>query len=370
MNPDVDYMIRACELAWEGRGKTSPNPMVGALIVKNGRIIAEGWHRRCGGPHAEIIALKNAGSAARGATLYVTLEPCAHSGRTPPCVDAVVASGIRQVVIGMTDPNPLTNGKSVRKLRRAGIRVRTGVLEKEIRAMNEAFVTYIKRRKPFVVAKTAQTIDGRIASRSGDSKWISSAEARAHTRGLRAYFDAILVGIGTVLKDDPGLNPTHRLKRFRKVVVDSRLRIPPNAKLFRKTAPEDCIIATTARASRRKVDILRQRGVTVAVCPSRSGRVDLAWLMRYLAEQEISHLLIEGGGSVIGSALKARLVDKMMIVIAARVTGDEKAKPSVQGLSAPRVGDFLKLRDYSVKQIGGDLVIEGAVDYPPVRKRT
>jgi diaminohydroxyphosphoribosylaminopyrimidine deaminase/5-amino-6-(5-phosphoribosylamino)uracil reductase len=214
-------MRKAMILAQRGLGLTSPNPMVGALLVKNGKIIAQGWHRRCGGDHAEIVALKKAGAKARGCRLYVTLEPCSHYGRTPPCVQQIIAAGIREVYVGMIDPNPLNNGKSIRLLKKAGVKVEVGFLPEKLQRLNEAFVKYITTRMPFVTAKCAQTLDGKIAASSGHSQWITSARTRDHAHKLRSQFDAILVGVNTVLQDNPRLNAAARSKRLKKIILDS-----------------------------------------------------------------------------------------------------------------------------------------------------
>lgn len=359
---DLDWMTRAWQLALKGKGRTSPNPLVGAVIVKNGQLIAEGWHARCGGPHAEIVALKKAGPRAAGAVLYVTLEPCRHFGRTPPCLDAIIAAGIKRAVVGMKDPNPAMNGRSLVKLRRAGIAVTCGILEDELFKMNEAFIKYIKFHRPLVVAKSAQTLDGKIAVFSGRSRWITSSPTRQWARQRRNEFDGILVGIETVLKDDPRLNPADRTKSWKKVVVDSRLRIPLNARLFRATSPQDCLIATTRAYSLSKYRQLLKKNVTVIVCPQRGKRVDLGWLMEELARREITSVLIEGGAHVIGSALAQKLVDRMHIYVAPWIMGDERALGAVAGLDDGHTGK-VALKDIQIQKIGKDILIEGSVQY-------
>ncbi len=356
----VDYMKRALALASKGRGAASPNPMVGAVLVKNGRIIAEGYHARCGGNHAEVVALKKAGDKARGATLYVTLEPCAHYGRTPPCVKRIIESGIKKVVVGMKDPNPLMNGKSIEILKKFGIAVESGILEDELQQMNEVFVKYITRRMPFVVAKTAQTIDGKIATANGQSQWITSQASRDFAHELRNDFDAILVGINTVLNDDPFLNATRKSKRIKKVVLDSYLKTPLNANIFKNTKPEDVIIAVTANAPEKKIRALSKKA-TVLKATKKGSRVDLKWLFKELAKQEISSILIEGGAQVLGSALKNGLVDKMAIWIAPKILGDESAKSSVAGLKASHVDQSVRLENLSVGKSGKDIFIQAYV---------
>jgi len=355
----LTYMKLAQELALKGKTTVSPNPMVGAVIVKNGKIIAQGFHHHRGGPHAEVIAMQKTKTNLSGATMYVTLEPCFHYGCTPPCVDAVIKSGINNVVIGMKDPNRLTNGKSIAKLRRAGIKVQSGILEQELCQMNEAFVKYITKEMPFVVAKTAQTLDGKIATQSGESKWITSDITRKYSHDLRNEFDAIMVGINTVLKDDPRLNAPK--KRLKKVILDSSLQIPLKAKLFRESLPGNCFIATTNAADKKKLSLLEKRGVNVIVCPIKNKQVDLKWLMKELANREIAKILIEGGGKVIGSALKDKLVDKMMIYIAPKIMGEQNALSAIDGLKALRLKQAVGLRGIEVSAIGEDFLIEGYI---------
>lgn len=356
----IDYMTRAIRLASKGRGTTSPNPMVGCVIVKNGKVIAEGYHARCGGDHAEVIALKKAGEKARGATLYVTLEPCAHYGRTPPCVKRIIDCGIKKVIVGMKDPNPLMNGKSVAILRKFGIAVEVGVLEHELRQLNEVFLKYIIQRMPFVVAKTAQTLDGKIATARGQSKWITSQASRDFAHELRNNFDAILVGINTVLNDNPFLNAAKQSKRIKKIVLDSYLKTPLNANIFKKTESEDIIIVTTANASDKRIRALSSKA-RVITTPKKGSRIDLKWLFKELAKQEISSILIEGGATVVGNALKNGLVDKMFVFIAPKILGDASARNSVIGFKASHVDDAVRLKDLSVGATGGDLFIQGYV---------
>ena len=358
---DKVFMTRAWELALKGKGKTSPNPMVGAVVVRGNKIVGEGWHKKCGGPHAEIFALQQAGQRAKGATLYVTLEPCAHFGRTPPCVDKIIASGVKEVVIGIKDPNPLMNGKSIKKLQRAGIKIRVGLLAEDLQRMNESFLKYITIRRPFVVAKIAQTLDGKIATATGESQWITSAPAREFTHHLRNEFDAILVGINTVLKDDPRLNAPS--KRLKKIIVDSQLRLPVKAKLLAGVKPGDCIVAATAKSNLSKRKRLERKGIAVLVCPQKAGKVDLSYLLKELAKQEITSVLIEGGAQVIGNALKAKVVDKLHVLIAPKIMGDQRALTSVQGLNIQRLQDVVRLKNTTLTFLGEDILIDGYVVY-------
>lgn len=357
------YMQQAYEQAMKGKCFTSPNPMVGAVVVKGNKVIASGYHARCGGDHAEVVALKKAGKKSKGSILYVTLEPCAHHGRTPPCIDRIIKSGIAKVVIGMKDPNPLMNGKSVVLLRRAGIQVEVGCLTKELEKLNEAFIKYIQERVPFVTAKIAQTLDGKIATATGESKWITGESTREFARRRRDEYDAIMIGANTVISDDPGLNPHKKNKRLRKIVVDSLLKTSLKAKLFDRVNPSDVIIATTKNAKTSKVKSFLNKGVTVLVAPlaEPSGRVPLSWLMRELGRMEIASLLIEGGGQLIGSALKTGVVDKMSIYMAPKIMGDQEAITSVAGLNMRSVHNLVRLKVIVIKQLGEDFLLEGYV---------
>lgn len=365
---DTVYMKKALELALKAKGQTSPNPLVGAIVVRDGKIIGEGWHQYCGKEHAEAIALKKAGPKARGAKLYVTLEPCSHFGRTPPCVDKIIATGIKEVTIGMIDPNPVNNGTSIQKLKRAGIRVKTGFLEKELKKANESFIKYITQKLPFVVAKCAQTLDGKIATRTGESKWITSKETRTYSHRLRSEFDGILVGINTVLKDNPFLNAPKKIKPIKKIILDSHLRLPFSANLFKNTNPSNIVFATTKTASQSKFNQLKKKGVSLIVCPRVSGgekRIELRFLFEELARREITSILIEGGACTIGAALKEGLVDKFLIFVAPKIMGDQNALSSIQGLETNRIDRLIKLRDISVKQISEDILIEGYTNFRP-----
>ena len=341
-------MNLAFDLALNGWGKVSPNPMVGAVVVKSGKVIAEGWHAYYGGPHAEAMAIAQAGKKAQGADLYVTLEPCSHFGRTPPCTDAIIKAKIKRVFVGVKDPNPLMRGKSLNILRKAGIQVEIGFLEQELTRLNESFNKFIATGLPFVTAKTAQTLDGKIATLSGQSKWITSEESRNYARDLRFGFDAILVGVNTVLNDDPGLNAPG--KAIKKIILDARLRTPANAKIFKDTKPEDVLIFTSVKTKNKlKADIIQ--------APAQNGRIDLKWVMNYLGQKKISNVLIEGGGQVIGNALKVGIVDKMMIYVAPKMMGE--GLEAVCGLGISKLNQIKQLKDVSVGKIGNDILSEG-----------
>jgi len=357
---DEDYMQRALELAAKGIGRTNPNPAVGCVIVKKGVIIGEGWHRVCGGPHAEIFALRQAGAEARGAQMYVTLEPCAHQGRTGPCVDQIIAYGVARVVIAMIDPNPSVAGRSVRKMRRAGIQVSTGCLKKEAQRLNEWFVKWITRTIPLVTLKTAQTLDGKIASATGHAEWITSSEARYYTHRQRNRFDAIVVGIQTVLADNPRLDPSVDPKPWTKVVLDSRLRLPLTARLLRDSR---VIVAATARAPRSRIRRLEAKGVEVFICPSVQGRVSIRAVLKELGRRGITNVLVEGGATVCGAMLKAGEADRMLVVISPKILGDQQAVSAVQGLNIHNVNRAVRLDIEEVRQAGGDWIFEGTIVY-------
>lgn len=358
---DIEYMKKALGLALKARGKTSPNPIVGAVVVKSGRIIGEGFHRRRGADHAEVVALKNAGKNASGGQLYVTLEPCFHYGRTPPCVDRIIESGIHEVIISMKDPNPLTNGKSINKLKKAGIKVRCGIMRGEAEKINEVFIKYVTCKMPFVVTKSAQSIDGKIATVTGQSKWITSEKTRLYARRMRDEFDAILVGINTILKDNPGLNGSRKTKRIKKIILDSSLRIPLKAGIFYETEPSDCFVATTSKAPASKIKFLRNKGINVLVCPKKGKRIHLKWLYKELAKMGIMSILIEGGSLVIGSALREGLVDKMIFYIAPMIIGSQDALSSISSQSILNISKAVRLKDLSLSKINEEILITGYV---------
>ena len=347
MNNDFIYMNRAWELALQGWGRTSPNPMVGAVLVKSGKIIAEGYHHFCGGDHAEIDAIKKAGTKSRGSTLYVTLEPCGHMGRTPPCTQAILKAGIEKVVVGALDPNRLNNGKSLKFLKQQGIEVESGLLADELTHLNEAFNCWIATGLPFVTAKIAQTIDGKIATLDGESKWITSSFARDYAHRLRFGFDAIMVGINTVVRDNPQLK-TLPAKRIKKIILDTHGRIPPRAKLFEGTLSED-VFVFSANPVKIKAQVIKT--------PLVRGKIDLKWVLKFLGEREITSILIEGGSSVVGDALARNLVDKMMIYMAPKIMGE--GLQSVSGLKIKALGDVLHLKEMSFDKIGEDILIQG-----------
>lgn len=363
---DKGYMKMALELAARARGRTSPNPMVGAVVVKEGKVIGRGYHLKAGTPHAEIHALNEAGEAARGAVLYVTLEPCCHYGRTGPCTDAIIKAGVSRVVTAMTDPNPLVAGKGLRMLRSAGIEVSAGVMEVEALELNEVFIKYITTGRPFVVAKAAVSLDGKIATRSGKSKWITGERARAYGHQLRDWYDAIMVGIGTVLADNPSL--TTRLpggggRDPVRIIVDSRASIPINAMVLKQQSEAPTLIAATSGVPPERVDALRGSGVEVLVV-NEGTQVDLGELMRLLGERGITSLLIEGGATLHGSAFSSQIVDKVAWFIAPKIIGGREAPGPVAGTGADSPSDAAALERVKVSRLGPDILVEGYLKYP------
>ncbi len=360
---EEEYMRMALRLARRGLGWTSPNPMVGAVLVKDDRVIGRGYHRRFGGNHAEVNAFQSASTDPAGATLYVTLEPCCHYGKTPPCVDAIISNRLKRVVIGTLDPNPQVNGKSVKLLNEHGIETRVGMLEPECRELNEAHFKYMTTGRPLVTLKFAQSLDGRIATARGDSRWISSEEFRKRAHRLRASNDAILVGINTVLADNPQL--TVRLVRGRnptRVVLDSRLRIPLDSEIVRTRHEAPVLITTTAQADREKATQLDELGIeTLVVPPDKSGGLDLKHLLQALGERNISSLLVEGGSKVITSFLRQKLADKVVVAIAPKILG--RGLDAVAELDIVRLSQALPLTFQKISRAGSDIVIEARVNY-------
>lgn len=360
---DDQYMRTALALAARGRGRTSPNPMVGAVVVKNGEIIGQGYHQKAGTPHAEIHALREAAAAARGATLYVTLEPCTHYGRTPPCTDAIIRAGIKHVVIAARDCNPIVAGRGIEALQSAGITTTVGVGEDEAHRLNEVFNKFITAAKPFVVLKCAMSLDGKIATRTGHSQWITGIESRQYGHRLRDRYDAIMVGIGTVLADDPLL--TTRLaqgegKNPVRIIVDSQARTPLTSKVLTDlSAPT--YIAVSTEADAHKVKALQAAGATVLTTASGDGRVDLDSLMDELAKRQITSVLVEGGPSLTASVLEKNLADKVHFFIAPILIGGHAAPGPVGGQGIARLQEAVGLEKIFAEQLGHDLHIEAYV---------
>jgi diaminohydroxyphosphoribosylaminopyrimidine deaminase/5-amino-6-(5-phosphoribosylamino)uracil reductase len=352
-------MRRALHLAEKGRGRTSPNPMVGAVLVKRGKVIGEAYHARAGEPHAEIVAIEKAGERAKGSTLYLNLEPCTHYGKTPPCAPAVIEAGVAKVIIGMEDPNPLVKGRGVVRLKQAGLDVRVGILEKECTRLNEAFCKYMVQHEPFVILKVAATLDGKLATRNGESQWITGETSRRFVHRLRDQVDGVVVGIGTVLKDDPKL--TARVRGGRdpyRIVFDSQLRIPENAKMV-DLSPSKTIVATTEMASRDKIEQLQKKGVRILIFDSKSGKVDLKSALLKLGEMGMMSLLLEGGSQLSGSFLDQRLIDKILLFLSPKLIGDPEAPGIFGGLGVAHLKEAIPLRDLKVRKIGDDILVEG-----------
>lgn len=355
-------MRRVLKLAALGAGQASPNPLVGAVLVRNGRIVGEGFHTYAEKKHAEVHALEQAGARARGATLYVNLEPCSHQGRTPPCAEAVVRAGVRRVVAAMEDPNPLVAGQGFAGLRRAGVTVDVGLQQEPARHLNEAFIKHITRREPFVLLKVALSLDGKIATRRGHSHWITSERARAYGQKLRWAYDAILVGVNTILADNPEL--TMRLNRPKrrpliKVIVDSRLRTPPGARVLRPADGGEVLIFTTRAAPAKRRIALERAGATVLVTVSYKGRVDLRAVCRHLGDRAVNSLLVEGGSTVHWSALSQGIVDKALFILAPMIIGGRQAVPAVGGEGFARLPDCPRLTSVRTFRLGSDLAVEG-----------
>lgn len=355
-------MWAALDLARRGRGTTSPNPMVGAVVVRDGEIVGTGYHQAAGAPHAEVAALRKAGAKAGGAVLYVNLEPCAHQGRTPPCVDAIIDAGIGKVVAAMEDPNPLVAGKGFQRLEAAGVGVKCGVLREKALRLNEVYVKFITSGCPFVIVKSAVTADGKTATREGRSRWISGEKARSFVHRLRHNSDAVAVGIETVLRDDPRL--TARLEGGGgrdplRVIVDSRARLPIDAQVINSSSRAAVLLATTAAAPPDKLRALEEKGVEVLPLPQREGRVDLAALMRKLGERGVCQLLVEGGGNLNYGLLEAGLVDKLMLFIAPLIIGGRESPTSFDGRGVAGLDEAWRLQDLEIKQYNGDLLLIG-----------
>jgi diaminohydroxyphosphoribosylaminopyrimidine deaminase/5-amino-6-(5-phosphoribosylamino)uracil reductase len=331
--------------------------MVGAVLVRSGKVVGSGFHRIAGGDHAELVALKSAGTKAKGATLYINLEPCSHYGRTPPCSQALIRAGIKAVVAGMRDPNPLVSGKGLRQLRRAGIEVRVGVLEQECRSLNEGFIKYITRRLPFVTLKLAASLDGKIASATGDARWISSGDSRRIVHRLRNQVDALVTGVGTVLVDDPQL--TCRIPKGRnplRVILDSHLRIPLTAKLLHQPDPAKSVIITSDRSSQRKARAIESLGARVWRVKLRDGRIPWRATLRRLAAEDVLSVMIESGATTAAWALRQRAVDKILFFYAPKILGGD-GRVMIDALGIRRVRHAIRLQEMRVQKSGPDILV-------------
>lgn len=362
----IRYMQHALSLARKGTGLASPNPMVGCVLVREGQIVGEGFHQYEWRDHAEVVAIKSAGEKAQGATMYVTLEPCNHAGRTGPCTEAIIAAGIQRVVATIDDPNPKVAGRGFERLRAAGVEVLTGLMEEEARGVNEAFAKWIRKKTPLVTLKSAMTLDGQLAlpqssKRAGKKKsrtWLTSPEARAEVHRMRHASDALLTGIGTVLADDPLLTDRSgmtRRKRLLRVILDSKLRLSPRARIV-KTADDDLLVFTGAPLRSAKARALANAGVEIVAAKTRAGRIDLNAMMKELGKREILSLLLEAGSALNGAALTADVVDKVFLFYAPKLAGDTR----VPFATAVKFG-HAPLRDVRIQQFGPDFAVEGTL---------
>ena len=359
---DATYMKRALNLAARGEGWVSPNPMVGAVVVKGGQVVGRGYHRRAGLPHAEVEALAAAGEAARGADLYVTLEPCNHQGKTPPCTQAILTAGVRRVIIATRDPNPQVTGGGAEFLAARGVEVHEGLLAAEARRLNEAWLHYVKTGRPWVMAKAACSLDGKIATAGGESQWLTGVPARAWGHRLRHRADAMVVGIGTVLADDPQLTtrrPGGRGKDPIRVVLDSRLRLPLTARLLNLDSPAPTWVACTSQAPPEAIRAVKAQGARVLVLPADAGRVSLPALLEELGARQVQSLLVEGGAETLGACFDQRLVNQFYFFYAPKILGGSKAPGMVGGQGIIHLGEAHIARDLRVRRVGGDLLVSG-----------
>ena len=355
-------MEMALRLAEKARGRTSPNPLVGAVLVKDGRIVGTGFHQKAGFPHAEVEALGEAGAQARGAHLYLNLEPCSHTGRTPPCCDALIKAGIKKVTAAMEDPNPLVSGKGLEKLRRAGIEVETGLLEKEARRLNEIFIKFITTRRPFVILKSAASLDGKIALAGGHSQWITGEESRRRVHEIRDEVDAILVGVNTVLRDDPRLTARiegRETKNPARVILDSSLRLPENARALLDADKTKIFVAALKKADKEKVRRLEDRGITVLFPGEKEGEIDLFALMGLLGEREITSVLVEGGSRVNASVLSSGIADKAIFFFAPKIIGGVDSLPMFGREGVKALDQAVRLKDMEISRTGEDIMVVG-----------
>lgn len=366
MQQDEFFMKQALSLAEKGRGWTFPNPLVGAVIVKNGKVIGRGYHLKVGLPHAESEALKNAIEDVSSATLYVNIEPCCHFGRTPPCSDALIQAGIKRIVCATRDSNPFVSGKGIKALQKAGIVVSSGILEKEARELNEAFFTFHEKKRPFIALKFAASLDGKIATRYGDSKWITNKKARIFARKLRSEYQAVLVGINTILSDDPHLGVLLRGKKDPiRIILDSTLQIPLDSQVLRDT---NVIIATTKRADKNTYTALIQRGIDVLQFDE--DKVPLQHFMKELTKRKIISVLVEGGAKVHGAFFDAELVDKVCAFYAPIVIGGRQAVSAIGGEGVEKITQALRLKELTFRRFDDNWMVSGYIEIPTGGKRT
>ena len=366
---DLYYMTLALRLAAKGLGRTSPNPMVGAVVLSKDRIVGQAYHHTAGQPHAEVLALRQAGHLARGATLYVTLEPCSHlKKRTPPCVPAVIQSGVRRVVVAMPDSNPAVSGKGLAQLRRAGLSVTVGVARKDAEALNQAYSHWIVTKRPHVTLKAGMTLDGQIATARGESKWITGLQSRREVHRLRSAMDAVIVGIGTVQKDNPSLTARRSpgltalaSTQPTRIVVDGSLRIARSAKILTQQSRSKTIIATTKASLLARRRALERQGVEVLVLPGLGKRVSLKQLLTVLGSRGMTSVMVEGGGELNAAFLKSKLVNHVRLYVAPTLLGGTQSKGVIGGVSPRRLADAWKLNQVRTRVLGTDVVVEGDV---------
>ncbi len=367
---DIKFMKQAIRLAAKGLGRTSPNPAVGAIIVREGRVIASGYHKKAGQNHAEVEALSMiGGEGMAGDTIYVTLEPCNHYGRTPPCTEAILKSGINNVVIGMPDPNPSVAGGGAEFLMSKGIGVVSGVLEAECRRLNEGFIKHVTTGRPFVIAKSALTLDGWSATSTGDSKWITNERSRDFVHRLRDRVDAIMTGVGTIISDDPYLTARPGKRRGRdpvRIIVDTHLRIPHNAKVLNHDSGSETIVAVGDHVPPELVRDIEKPGVSTMTCPLKDGRIDLSALVGALGKMPFTTILVEGGAGIMGSMIREELIDKFYIFKAPCILGGDDGIPMARGKGPERMNQSVLLRDMELRRFGEDILITG---YPEYAKR-
>jgi diaminohydroxyphosphoribosylaminopyrimidine deaminase/5-amino-6-(5-phosphoribosylamino)uracil reductase len=360
-------MREALRLARRGLGRTSPNPAVGAVIVRKGEIIAGGYHQRAGSPHAEAEALSKLGKKAKkGDTLYVTLEPCNHHGRTPPCTEAILRSGIRDVVVGMRDPNPRVTGGGCDYLAEKGVKVRIGLLERECRRMNEFFVKFVTTGRPFVVVKTALTLDGWSATSTGHSRWITNQESRQFVHRLRDVVDAVMVGIETIIFDDPSLNTRLKNRKGKdpiRIVLDTNLRIPEHAKVLKQGSQALALVVAGEDVPAERQEKVRELGASILLCPTKEGRIDLQVLMDKLGAMSITSILVEGGATLMGALIREKLIDKFYVFKAPKILGGSDGIPMALGPGPKKLDQGLILKDTEVKRFGDDVLVIGYPEY-------
>lgn len=356
---DTKYMKMALQMSLEGSGFVNPNPMVGAVIVKDGIILGKGYHAYYGGPHAEINAIHNTNGNIEGATIYVTLEPCNHQGKTPPCTDVLIKEKFDRVVVGMKDPNVLVNGKGIEQLREAGIKVNTGILENEITVTNEAYIKFITSQRPFCTLKTAMTLDGKISTYTGESKWISNEKSRNCVQKLRHRYAAIMVGVNTIIKDNPMLTDRSEFKKKSnpvRIIADSNGRTPLDSFIF-NTREAKTIIAVTKNANDNFINSVEKKGAEVIICPENNKKVDLEFLIDELGKKKIDSILLEGGSTLNFSAIQAKIVDKVYSFISPKMFGGETANTPIGGVGFKNVEDAIMLNIDDVQRFDDDLMI-------------